>query len=248
MLLALVAGVSSSQADTYNIGEQNSFYVGFYAADEVSTRSVIVNLGRSTNAFAGISLDQSGVGSVLSSTFGSNWYNDPQVFMSAFGYNGNYGANGNLFAARDSGLPALVNSFESTTLTDDNYWSYSDGIGHVFAAHTSGGAELSYVTGSTGHQHQFSVVDNSATSFSGKVDNSWNIFTAPVYAQVTSLLSVQEFAYNGSGFDTVSSGPSTTVQIQTTGGSVSVVPEPSTYALMGIAMLFLVVAYRRRTA
>jgi hypothetical protein len=250
LLLALAVGVSSSRADTYNIGQTNSFYVGFYAADEVSTRSVIVNLGRSADVFAGISLDQSALGSVLSSTFGEGWYNNPYVYTGAFGYNGTRGANGNLFVGRDSTLPLLQNSFDSTTLSVNNRRTFHDGISAVFAAHTGGGAERSYVTGSTGHQHEFSVLDNTATSFSGKADASWSIFTSPVYAQVTSLLSVQEFAYNGSGFDTVSSGPSTTVQIQNTGGSVSVsvVPEPSTYALMGIAMLFLVVAYRRRTA
>jgi hypothetical protein len=250
LLLALVAGISSSQADTYNIGQENSFYLGFYAADEVSTRSVIVNLGRSADVFNGISLNQGALGSVLSSTYGTGWYNNSQVFWSVFGYNGNYAEYGNLFVGRDSAQPNLQTSvMGSTALNEDQYWSYSDQIGAVFAAHNSGGAELSYVTGNTGHQHQFSVVDNSPVTFSGKADKAWSLFTSPVYAQVTSSLSVQEFADNGSGsFETVGSGPSFNVSIQSTGGVVSVVPEPSTYALFGIAALLFVVAYRRKTA
>lgn len=250
LLLALVAGISSSQADTYNIGQENSFYLGFYAADEVSTRSVIVNLGRSTDVFNGISLNQGALGSVLSSTYGTGWHNNSQVFWSVFGYNGNYGEYGNVFVGRDITQPTLQTSvMGSTALNEDKYYSYTDQIGAVFAAHTSGAAELSYVTGSTGHQHQFSVVDNSPVSFSGKADRAWSLFTSPVYAQVTSSLSVQEFAYDGSGsFETVGSGPSFEVSIQSTGGVVSVVPEPSTYALFGIAALLFVVAYRRKTA
>lgn len=250
LLLALVAGIASSKADTYNIGQENSFYLGFYAADEVSTRSVIVNLGRSADVFGGISLNQSGIASVLSSTYGSSWYNNSQVFWSAFGYNGNYGENGNMFVGRNSAQPALQTSvLGSTALNEDQYWTYSDAIGAVFAAHNSGASERSYVTGSTGHQHQFSVVDNSPVAFSGKANSAWTIFTSPVYSQISSSLSVQEFASNGSGsFETVGSGPSTTIQIQSTGGVVSVVPEPSTYALIGIASLLFVVAYRRKTA
>jgi hypothetical protein len=260
LVLSIAVGVVSSRADTYNIGDLNSIYVGFYANSDVSSQSVIINLGRSTDVFAGISLDQSALSSVLASTFGttttagvsvvSPWYNNPLVYMGAFGYNGLKAETGNLFVSRDSESSLLVNSFDSTTLSMNNRRSFKDGIGAVLASHTSGAANLSYVTGSTGHQHQISVMDNSPTSFNGKADSGWSIFSRPVYTQVTSDLSVQEFALNGAGYDTVTSGASTTVRIQTTDGSVSVsvVPEPSTYALMGIAMLFLVVAYRRRTA
>lgn len=250
LALAFIAGIASSKADSYTIGQENSLYLGFFAADEVSTRSVIVNLGRSADAFGGISLNQSGVASVLSSTYGSSWYNNSQVFWSVFGYNGNYGESGNVFVGRESTQPNLETSvMGSTTLNEDQYWAFQDNVAAVFAAHTSGGAEKSFVTGSTGHQHEFSVVDNSSTAFSGMADDAWSIFTSPVYGQVTGSLSVQEFANNGSGsLETVGSGLSTGVSLQTTGGVVSVVPEPSTYAFIGIAALLFVVAYRRRTA
>jgi hypothetical protein len=250
LILALATGLSAAKADTYDIGQQNSFYLGFYAAEEVSTRSVIVNLGRSADVFNGISLNQGGLASVLSTTYGANWYNNPQVFWSAFGYNGNYGEYGNVFVGRAASQPLLETSvLASTALTEDQYWSYSDQIGAVLASHTSGGAELSYVTGSTGHSHQFSLVDNSPVSFSGKADRAWSLFTSPVYAQVTQNMSVQEFQNNGSGsFETRGSGPSTTIQIQSANGVVSVVPEPSTYALTGIAALLFIVLYRRKKA
>lgn len=249
LILALAAGLSAAKADTYNIGQQNSLYLGFYAADEVSTRSVIVNLGTSADVFNGISLNQSALASVLSTVYGANWYSNSQVFWSAFGYNGNYGEYGNVFVGHEASQPTLQTSvMGSTALTEDQYWSYSDQIGAVFANHTSGGAGLSYVTGSTGHLHQFSVMDNSAVSFAGKADDAWNLFTSPVYAQAPQTLVFQEFAWNGSSFETVGSGASTTVTAVNTGGTVSVVPEPSTYALMGVAALFFVVAIRRKVA
>jgi len=250
LILAVAAGFASAKADTYSIGQENSLYLGFYAAGEVSTKSVIVNLGRSADVFNGISLDQSALGSVLSATYGAGWYNNSQVFYSIFGYNGNYGDYGNAFAGRDRTQPALkTDVLGSTSLSEDQYWAYSDNIGAVLANHQAGAAELSYVTGSTGHSHQFSVMDNSSVSFSGMADDSWNIFTSPVYAQATGQLSIQEFINNGSGtFNTAESGTSTTVYVQNTDGVISVVPEPSTYALMGIAALIFVVAYRRKTA
>jgi hypothetical protein len=248
LILALVGAITSSKADTYNVGEDNSFYLGFYAADEVSTRSVIVNLGRSADVFGGISLNQSGLASVLSSTYGAGWYNNSQVLWGAFGYNGNYGENGNVFVGRESTQPLLQTSvLGSTRLTEDQYYGFLDNASALFAAHNNQGAEKSYVTGSTGHQHQFSIVDNSSTSFAGIAEDQWNIFTSPVYAQVNSYLSIQEFD-GTSSFATVESGPTTTLQIQSTDGVLRVVPEPSTYALMGIAMLLFVVAYRRKTA
>ena len=250
LLLALAAGIASSKADTYNIGQENSLYLGFYAANTVSTRSVIVNLGRSADVFNGISLDQSALNSVLSSTYGNGWYNNSEVYYSIFGYNGNYGEYGNMYAGRDSLQPVLQTSvMGSTALTEDNYYAYSDSINAVLANHTSGASDLSYLTGSTGHLHQFSVTDNSPVSFSGKADVNWGIFTSAVYAQVTSNLSFQEFVNDGSGtFETAQSGPSTDVYLRTTDGVVSVVPEPSTYALIGLAVLLFVVAYRRKTA
>jgi hypothetical protein len=251
-LVALLGGIAvgNSSTVTNNIGQGNSFYLGFYAADEVSTRSVIVNLGTSADVFSGISLIQSGLSSVLSTTYGSGWHANSQVFWSAFGYNGSYGDYGNMFAARDAGQPILQTSvMGDTALNDDQYWAYSDAIATVLTEHTSGGAVLSYVTGSTGHQHQFSVMENSATTFSGKADTAWGTFTSPVYAQVTKNLNVQEFAYDGSTlFNTLQSGPSTTVSIQTTDGVISVVPEPSTYALLGFGGLLLLIAYRRKSA
>jgi hypothetical protein len=247
LFLVLAAGIASSKADTYNIGAENSFYLGFYADDAVSTRSVIVNLGNSTNVFAGISLDQSGLASVLATTYGANWYNNSDVRWGAFGYNGAYGNGGNAFVGRNSSLSNLITGPGGrTSLNEEQYYTFLDYASALFAAHNNAGADKSYVTGSTGHQHQFSVVDNSSTSFSGIADDAWTIFSSAVYAPVTSNLKVTE--YNGTTFGTVGSGPAAAASIESTGGVVSVVPEPSTYALIGIAALLFVVAYRRKTA
>jgi hypothetical protein len=249
LILALAAGFASAKADTYNIGDGNSLYLGFFAADEVSTRSVIVNLGRADDVFSGITLDQSGLASVLSTTYGASWYNNSQVYYSLFGYKGGYGEYGNVFAARSStSAPLQTSVMGRTSIIEDSYWYFSDNMNAVLGAHQSNGSERSYVIGSTGHSHEFSVVDNSAVTFSGMADGSWGIFTSPVTAQVTGNLSIQEYANDGFGtFVSAQSGPSTAAYVQTTGGVISV-PEPSTYALMGIAALLFVVAYRRRTA
>jgi len=249
LLLALAVGVASSKADTYNIGDENSFYLGFFAHADVSSSSVLVNLGRNGDVFAGITLDQSALASVLATTYGSNWYNNTDVRWGAFGYNGSYvnGSAGTAFVARSSTLPSLgTGSGGRTSWDEEKYYTFLDNASALFAAHGSDIADKSYVTGSTGHQHQFSVIANGPTAFSGITDSAWNIFTSPAFAPITHNLRVSE--YNGTSYELEpSSAPATTVVMKSTNGVLSV-PEPSTYALMGVAALILVVVYRRRTA
>jgi len=249
LILAVAAGFASAKADTYNIGDGNSLYLGFYAANEVSTKSVIVNLGRTGDALKGITLNQSGLASVLSSTYGASWYNNSQVYYSLFGYKGSYGEYGNVVAARPSSSAPLQTSVSgSTSISEDSYWLFSDNMTAVLGAHQSGASERSYVTGSTGHSHEFSVVDNSSVTFSGMAEDSWGIFTSPVTSQVTGNMSIQEYDYNDAGSFINVSYPTATAPRASVAGGVISVPEPSTYALMGIAALLFVVAYRRRTA
>jgi hypothetical protein len=246
-LVVLLGGIALGNAAVYNIGQEGNIYLGFYAANEVSTRSVLINLGTSEDCFNGFTLNLS-TNPVLASAFGNNWHNNSQVYYSIIGYDGNYAEYGSVYAGRPTIQPLLqTDVLGSTSLNEDGYHALSDKIGALWTTHTAGNATLSSVTGSRGNTHQISVVDNSPTSFAGLADNNFGTFTAAAYEQVIAGLSIQQFAFDGvSTFPTTFAG--TYGEVMQSNGIISVVPEPSTDALIVLGALSLYIAYRRRVA
>jgi hypothetical protein len=193
-------------------------------------------------------LDLSSASSVLSTTFGgTGWTNNSQVFWGLVGYDGSYGSYESVYASRPSANGLLTTSIGgSTSIIEDNYWLLSDNIGAMAGTHSAGGAQLSSVISSTGNTHQISVIDNSAVSFSNWADTSFGVFTSLNYAQIAAKLSIQQFSYDGTSFATANTGTFGT--LTQANGVITVIPEPSTYALMGLGGLLLFVVYRRKVA
>jgi hypothetical protein len=255
-ILAMIGGLAVGKAAvTYNIvgenitGEntgENNLYLGFYSASEVSTKSVLINLGTSADVRNGLSLNLS-ANAALSGTFGADWFNNSQVYWSVIGYDGGYAQYGSFYVARPSIQPLLqTDVLGSTALTDDQYWGLSDKVGALTVAHNTGAAVLSSVIGSAGNTHQISVVDNAPATFSGMADANFSTFTSAVYEQVIGGLSIQQFTFNGvNSFPTVDGAFAGISQLN---GVVNVVPEPSTYALLGLGGVLLFTAYRRKAA
>jgi hypothetical protein len=246
-LVVLLGGITLGNAAVYNIGQEGNIYLGFYAANEVSTKSVLINIGTSEDCFNGFTLNLS-TNTYVVSVFGNNWYNNFQVFWSLIGYDGNYGQSGSVYAGRPTSQPLLqTDVLGSTSLNEDQYFALSDKIGALFTTHTAGNSTLSYVTGSRGNSHQISVVDNSPTSFAGLAGNNYGTFTAAAWEQIIGGLSIQQFAFDGvNSFPTTFDG--TYGEVMQSNGIISVVPEPSTYALIILGALSLYGAYRRKVA
>jgi hypothetical protein len=248
LLLSLIGGLASVNAATYNISNKdNNLYLGFYAADEVATKSVLINLGTSADVFNGFTLDLSGASSALSTTYGTDWYNNPLVYWGLIGYDGLSSASiTSLYVARPTAVGnLLVNSFDDTTLSSANRSTLSGRVSALTTAHISGASVQSSVLGSAGNTHGISVVDNSGTTFNAQADASFGVFTSPVHEQVIGGgLSIQQFTKSGSLFPTSFEG--TFGNITQLNGVITVVPEPSTYVLLGLGTLMLVMVYRRR--
>jgi len=247
LLLSLIAGLASASAATYNITDQdNNLFLGFYAADEVATKSVLINLGSSADVSRGLTLDLSSASSALSSAYGANWFNNSQVYWGLIGYDGAYGEYGSVYVARPTVQPLLnTDVLGSTTLNEDQYWTLSDKVGALINAHSVGAAVYSTILGSAGNTHGISIVDNGGSSFNFVAGANYSTFTSSAYEQINGGLSIQQFTYDGSSsFPTTFEG--TFGNITQLNGVITVVPEPSTYALLGFGALMLIMAYRRR--
>lgn len=248
LLLSIIGGFASANAATYTLSDaaiDDRLYLGFFADDAVSTKSVLINLGTSADVFSGFTLDFSSASSALSSTYGTNWFNNSDVRWGLIGYDGAYGENGSAYASRQSGS-ALLRSAGGTYLDEEGYYSLLDNVQSLIPAHTAGAATLSTIVGSSGNTHGVSVVDNSSVTFSGVADAKFGSFTAVPYGQVINGLNIQQFTLDGSQYKTTFDG--NFAVITQTNGTITIVPEPTTYALLGLGALMLILAYRRRVS
>ena len=210
-LIFLLGILATATADPSNFASKdNNLFLGFFAADEVATKSLLINLGTSADVYKGLTLNLGAASSALSRTYGTNWFNNSQVYWGLIGYDGyetgTYGQIGSFYVARPTTQPLLQNSFDSTTLNEDNYYALSLKVDNLVAAHTVGAAVYSDVLGTGGSTHGISIVDNNVGSRFAVVANaSYDTFTSVVYEQVLGGgLSIQQFSYDGTSFPTTS--------------------------------------------
>jgi autotransporter-associated beta strand protein/T5SS/PEP-CTERM-associated repeat protein len=234
LILTFLFGILvTASAETYNISDQdNNLFLGFYAADEVATKSVLINLGSSADVSRGFTLDLSSSSSALSSAYGANWFNNSQVYWGLIGYDGAYGDYGSVYVARPTIQPLLnTDVLGSTALSEDQYWTLSDKNGALINAHTAGSGAFSTVLGSAGNTHGISIVDNGGSSFNVLAGGNFSTFTASVYEQIIGGgLSIQQFTYDGSSsFPTASGSFSGIIQSNGIISFKSLVTPPSSY-------------------
>jgi hypothetical protein len=245
LLLSLIGGLASVNAATYNISSKdNNLYLGFFSGEDVATKSVLINLGTSADVFNGFNLDLSATNSALSTTYGTNWFNNSEVYWGLIGYDGVSANISSLYVARPTGQDPLVNGGDSTTLTSGDRNTLRSTVASLINSHTSGDASYASVVGSTGNTHGISIVPNGSGAFDAQVGAAYDVFQGTLYGLIGDGLSIQQFTRNGTSYPTAFEG--TFGVITQTGGVITVVPEPSTYVLLGLGALLLAMVYRRR--
>jgi autotransporter-associated beta strand protein/T5SS/PEP-CTERM-associated repeat protein len=207
-LLGILAMATANAATYYNISNKdNNLYLGFYAGEDVSTKSVLINLGTSADVFNGFTMDLSGASSALSTTFnkgGTNWYNSPEVYWGLIGYDGVSTNISSFYVGRPTGQDPLVNGGDSTTLTAGDRNTLRSTVASLIISHTSGDATIASVVGSTGNTNQISIVPNGNGAFDVPAGFAYDVFQGSVYGPIGDGLSIQKFTYDGSAYPTTS--------------------------------------------
>jgi PEP-CTERM motif len=251
LALTFAISVAATQAATYNIGDANNIYLGFYAADSVSTKSTLINLGTRENVLAGFNLDFSSASSIISQTYGSSWFTSPDVYWSVIGLN----PGTNVWVGKADAAGPLTRSSGSQVIsvTLGDYGKIVTRYDNTMVNAIGAGATRTDVT-SGADTYQVSVVENSSgPNFGADANAKWGVFRESVMSPVNTAnagtlalggIDIQQWAFNGSNY----SNQTTIGMVTQSGGVITVVPEPGTYALFGIGALILIVAYRRKTA
>ena len=198
-------------------------------------RNVYINLGNLTSVnFTRFNLDFSTVGNVLENTFGANWTRNT-VYWGVIGGEGN----------TPSFTYATTRPVRSDLIADD-LWMVANGVNQAFYAGTGVLASVGTITDSLGNSHGYSAFSSSASGApSVQEEIGWGIFdVSTVINPSTEKRNLYYITVDGN-YNVLS--PVRTGTIEATGTTFKVVPEPSTYALIGLGALLLMVAYRRRS-
>ena len=247
LVLTMALGLGGIKAATFNIGDTNSLYLGFYAADSISTDSVLINIGSPNLVISGYTFDMSGASSVLSSTFGSGWHTNSEVFWGVFGrVSSSTSANTRAWISMaDNDVELYTDAEGGTNISSTKWGNINSGITTTVGYYNNtGGAVKSTITNSKGDILQVSVAPNSGTSYNVYAMERWFVFVNPVDAAVTTGLDIQSWNKSGTSYI----NQTTFGVVSQSNGVISVVPEPATYALFGFGALLLIIAYRRKQA
>jgi autotransporter-associated beta strand protein len=189
----------SLRADTFTIGDNNNLYLGFYSADSVSTKSILINLGTRANVLSGFNLDFSNASSIIAQTYGSGWFSSADVYWSVIGYS----AGANVWTGKADAAGDLQSTAGgATTLSGSKYSSIVTAVNNLMVTSTEAGATRTSATIGT-NTYGISIVDNSASSFSGYAGKAspWNAFTQSVITPLaTGGLDIQEWTKSGSSY------------------------------------------------
>jgi hypothetical protein len=238
VLLATAALLGQGQAQSFNPVANGSFsagdiLIGF--SSDSANKNYVLDIGTDISVFTAIN-----VGADLTTVFGNNWASAvPDLKWGVFGINYNqYGDPSTTIASVATGGTPPVKLNSGLLITGDS--AYNTVINQLNNDGVYGGG-LTYGTKQV----------NGVNLASKSVGNMWlgtadsatpfSIFNVAITA------SAEDPAINLDVYTTtaLTSVKSTTLSLASD-GTVSAVPEPSTYALIGLGALVFFVAYRRK--
>lgn len=219
---------------SYNVGD---IILGFETTggnNSGGTKNLLIDLGQYSN-FSNFSTFN--VSSDLNAVFGSGNWSSGQISFGAFGVTISGSHYSNIYETALNNTLKPVASGSQTVKIAYNALTANTGIGYQ---------ELSYAQNSNSWTG-YGVEQSSSTSGSwGSYNPSASAFSVTgdsIETTIGSSLNLYDKVYGGAG--TVVSTPYT-VSVDALGNiNIATVPEPASYALLGLAFLVLAIAYRR---
>jgi hypothetical protein len=231
-VLIAAAGITAASA-TPTLFSAGDIIIGF---ESVSlNKNLLIDIGQGTTVASFSSIN---AGADLVSTFGANWYALSDLNWGAFGVPSSKNqlwatvASGNLaLAAKSVGaLGTPLNRFNGMGANYNNDLTYNGQGGTV-------GVTMNVGTGTDVGTSTWTGNNPSTTPFAA--------YSVSIENGVTGNLDLYQIPNSGSATAIFSQANGNALNVSSA-GVVSVVPEPSTYALCGVGALLLFVAYRRK--
>jgi PEP-CTERM motif len=253
-LLVITSALGFASLNAASITDDRTWLLGFEASGGTgASKNVVINLGTYEaisyaigNGGYGYNLDLSAPGSVLSTTYGANWWTRNDLSWGLVGSDG---------TTLQSWL-GTIGSISSAPLDGSSLGSVYSGWNNVQLAATSGNATISTANDSRGTSHQTSVspIGNSGSWQSLVLSPAYGgLFSGAGDAAVNTATRMNVFSFTadvlgvgGADPTFVAYTPTLAAVVGNNNGVISVVPEPSTYALLGVSALLSVVYIRRR--
>lgn len=256
--ILVLTGMASSYAAVATPG---NLVIGFRAETGTvgTSNNVLIDLGAATDITTSTrnSYDLSGASSIMSTTYGANWWTREDLYYGVISYNGydvNDSDGNNLDYYQNFSSTRLNNSGAISPTPSDIY--NTQAVFQQFQLNTpdtalASGSVAGITRGGSSFMSEYLSIDNADSGSWGSLSTAgWGaLFFESQDNLVTSFTSFQ----NGLGIYTAAGGlfdfqQSITAAVYISNGTLVVVPEPSTYMLLGLSVVVLFFAIRRRKA
>ena len=249
LLLAGLIGISAARAAVYsfNNGDMLLGFTSSYGTG--SGYDVIIDIGTpSSSALSptGISINlgtNGAVSSIMTTLYGNTWFTNGYVSAGIFGYSTANSPNREFWGSTTTNNFNLTQYSQRVCLGDIGndvnslYGLYAAGAPATTYQITSGGNTYDAVSYQSGTISGWSYLDTTTPIWGGGLVNT---LAHAVVGNATT--SINDYYINTNSQTLLGS-----VNIDTAGiVTVTAVPEPSTYALMGLATLAVLIAVTRR--
>ena len=253
--ILVLTGMASSYAAVATPG---NLVIGFRAETGTvgTSNNVLIDLGAATDITTSTrnSYDLSGPSSIMSTTYGANWWTREDLYYGVISYNGYEINDGNDYYQNFSST--RLNNSPAISLDNAADVYNSQAVFQQFQLNTpdtalASGTVTGITRGGSSFMSEYLSIDNADSGSWGSLSTAgWGaLFIESQDNLVTSFTSFQ----NGLGIYTAAGGlfdfqQSITAAVYISNGTLVVVPEPSTYMLLGLSVVVLFFAIRRRKA
>ena len=236
-VLIAAAGITAASATpaTYNSGD---VIIGFESVSLNKNLLIDIGQGSSVASFSSIN-----AGADLVSTFGSGWYALSDLNWGAFGVPT---AKNQLWATVAAGNAALnAKSVGALAAPLNKYNTMGANYNNDLTYPNQNGAGAGLTVGV--YMNVGQGTDSSVATWTGNNPSTtpFGAYSVSIENIVTGNLDLYQVPNSGSATAIFSQAGGNALTVDSS-GVISVVPEPSTYALCGVGALLLLVAYRRK--